>query len=111
MQERESESGAANIRAHEGATQEEVYFEYTEAQQTKLDQMKASAQIYNDLTKSIAPQVYGHEDVKRAVLLMLFGGVHKETKEVKKLQCTMHDGAPNGVASSLMMWLHQTLNL
>ena len=78
-------SGAANIRAHEDATQEEVYASYTEDQQTELDQMKANAQIYRDLTKSIAPQVYGHDDVKRAVLLMLFGGVHKETEEVVTL--------------------------
>lgn len=27
-------------------------------------------------------QVFGHEDIKRAVLLMLFGGVHKQTREV-----------------------------
>jgi len=40
------------------------------------------------LTKSISPQVYGHDDVKRAVLLMLFGGVHKETKEV--IHCSLH---------------------
>lgn len=85
MQESDSNSGAANIRAHEDATQEEVYLGYTEDQQTELDQMKANAQIYRDLTKSIAPQVYGHDDVKRAVLLMLFGGVHKETKEVSRL--------------------------
>lgn len=73
--------GAANIRASKDETPEEVYNDYTEDQQTELDQMKANAQIYRDLTKSIAPQVYGHDDVKRAVLLMLFGGVHKETKE------------------------------
>ena len=59
-----------------------MYASYTEEQQTELDQMKANAQVYRDLTKSIAPQVYGHDDVKRAVLLMLFGGVHKQTKEV-----------------------------
>lgn len=81
MQESDSNCGAANIRAHEDATEEEVYLSYTDDQQTELDQMKANAQIYRDLTKSISPQVYGHDDVKRAVLLMLFGGVHKETKE------------------------------
>ncbi|DBA75227.1 TPA: MCM DNA helicase complex subunit mcm6 [Trebouxia sp. C0004] len=80
-EESDSNSGAANIRAHEDATEEEVYLSYTEDQQTELDQMKANAQIYKDITKSISPQVYGHDDVKRAVLLMLFGGVHKETKE------------------------------
>ncbi len=82
IQESDSNNGAANIRAHEDATEEEVYLSYTEDQQTELDQMKANAQIYRDLTKSISPQVHGHDDVKRAVLLMLFGGVHKETKEV-----------------------------
>ena len=64
-----------------------MYNDYTEDQQTGLDQMKANAQIYRDLTKSIAPQVYGHDDIKRAVLLMLFGGVHKTTKEVKSSCC------------------------
>jgi len=82
MQESDSNSGAANIRAHEDATEEEVYLSYTEDQQTELDQMKANAQIYRDLTKSISPQVFGHDDVKRAVLLMLFGGIPKKTKEV-----------------------------
>ena len=82
MQATEESTGAANIRAHEDATQEEVYAGYTEDQQTEVDQMRANAQIYRDLTKSIAPQVFGHDDIKRAVLLMLFGGVHKQTKEV-----------------------------
>ena len=46
--------------------------------------MKADPQIYERLAKSIAPGVYGHENVKRAILLMLFGGVHKQTAEVRK---------------------------
>lgn len=39
-------------------------------------------QVYENITKSIAPGVHGHEDVKRAIALMLFGGVHKQTAEV-----------------------------
>lgn len=31
----------------------------------------------------MAPAVYGHLDVKKAVLLMLMGGVHKQTLEVR----------------------------
>ena len=27
------------------------------------------------------PNRYGHDEVKRGILLMLFGGVHKETEE------------------------------
>lgn len=38
--------------------------------------------LYDNLTRSLAPGVHGHIDVKRAILLMLFGGVHKQTPEV-----------------------------
>lgn len=30
-------------------------------------------------------QVHGHTDVKRAILLMLLGGMHKTTREVRLL--------------------------
>lgn len=45
--------------------------------------MANDPQIYSNLAKSIAPGVFGHEDVKRAILLMLFGGVHKTTRDVR----------------------------
>jgi len=38
--------------------------------------------IYGDLSRSICPSVYGHDPIKQAILLMLFGGVHKRTVEV-----------------------------
>jgi DNA replication licensing factor MCM7 len=31
--------------------------------------------VYNRLASSIAPEIYGHEDVKKALLLQLIGGV------------------------------------
>jgi len=43
--------------------------------------MKYDKNLYSNVVKSIAPAVWGHEDVKRGILLMLFGGVHKQTKE------------------------------
>ena len=45
------------------------------------------AQVYRNITRSIAPGVHGHEDVKRAIALMLFGGVHKQTSEVLLPPC------------------------
>lgn len=38
-------------------------------------------QIYARLVNSIAPTVYGHEIVKKGLLLQLMGGVHKVTSE------------------------------
>jgi DNA replication licensing factor MCM6 len=49
-----------------------------------LDELKAmvgSDFIYSRLIDSIAPTVYGHEIIKKGLLLQLMGGVHKKTKE------------------------------
>ena len=43
--------------------------------------MASDSALYRKLVLSVAPAVFGHDDVKRAVLLMLFGGVHKRTHE------------------------------
>lgn len=43
--------------------------------------MSQQPQIYDRLIQSVAPTVFGHQDIKRAILLMLFGGVHKQTHE------------------------------
>ncbi|CAE7766614.1 mcm6, partial [Symbiodinium sp. KB8] len=45
-----------------------------------------SGTLYERLVRSIAPTVWGHEEVKRGVLLMLLGGVHKRTPEGVRLR-------------------------
>jgi len=47
----------------------------------ELREMVHSDRIYNRLVQSIAPTVYGHEIVKKGLLLQLMGGVHKTTHE------------------------------
>ena len=48
--------------------------------------MRDQRDLYNRLVNSIAPTVYGHEEIKRGILLMLFGGVHKSTPEGMRLR-------------------------
>ena len=43
--------------------------------------MTQDPHIYSRLVGSIAPTVYGHEIVKKGLLLQLMGGVHKQTPE------------------------------
>lgn len=43
--------------------------------------MSGMPRLYQRMVKSIAPTIFGHDEIKRGVLLMLFGGVHKETKD------------------------------
>ena len=39
--------------------------------------------FYEKLSTSIAPEIYGHEDVKKALLLLLVGGVDRSPKGMK----------------------------
>ncbi|KAK0532983.1 MCM DNA helicase complex subunit mcm6 [Tilletia horrida] len=53
----------------------------TEAERDELELMVSADDIYERLVSSIAPAVYGHEIVKKGILLQLMGGVHKVTPE------------------------------
>ena len=43
--------------------------------------MRNTALLYQKLSSSLAPTIYGHEDIKRGLLLQLIGGVHKKTAD------------------------------
>lgn len=51
-----------------------------------LKKMVHSDHIYSRLVNSIAPTVYGHEIIKKGLLLQLMGGVHKKTPEGMSLR-------------------------
>ncbi|KDN40343.1 MCM-domain-containing protein [Tilletiaria anomala UBC 951] len=53
----------------------------TEAEREELEAMVSNENIYSRLVQSIAPTVYGHEIIKKGILLQLMGGVHKQTPE------------------------------
>ena len=43
--------------------------------------MRNTPDFFNKLVDSVSPTVFGHQDIKRAILLMLLGGVHKFTHQ------------------------------
>ena len=71
-----------NIRDEVESSPEEILNEMEEEHQETVRVMAGSPHLYRDLANSLAPGVHGHEDVKRSILLMLLGGVHKKTAEV-----------------------------
>ena len=71
----------------------------------RIEQYKASGHMYEYLARSIAPEIYGHVDVKKALLLLLIGGVTKEIGDGMKIRgdiniCLMGDP---GVAKSQLL--------
>ena len=46
-------------------------------EEEKFRQMAANPEIYNIITKSIAPSIFGSEDIKRSIACLLFGGSRK----------------------------------
>ncbi|KAF7352478.1 DNA helicase [Mycena venus] len=80
----DSRRGATNIRGEEdvGEDSYNAFLEtLTEPEFDELKGMIDGDRIYDRLVASIAPTVYGHEIVKKGLLLQLMGGVHKQTPE------------------------------
>lgn len=69
------------------------------------EQKKRTPDIFTALAKSIAPEIYGMEDIKKALLLLLVGGVNKEMPDGMKIRGNINIllmGDP-GVAKSQLL--------
>ncbi|KAK6154795.1 hypothetical protein DH2020_009043 [Rehmannia glutinosa] len=55
--------------------------QFTAEELDEIKRMRNTPDFFNKLVDSIAPTVFGHQDIKRAIMLMLMGGVHKSTHE------------------------------
>uniref|UniRef100_A0A0E0HBC5 DNA replication licensing factor MCM6 n=1 Tax=Oryza nivara TaxID=4536 RepID=A0A0E0HBC5_ORYNI len=54
---------------------------FTEEEEDEVVRMRNVPDFFNKIVDSICPTVFGHQEIKRAILLMLLGGVHKITHE------------------------------
>ncbi|ODV92840.1 hypothetical protein CANCADRAFT_23657 [Tortispora caseinolytica NRRL Y-17796] len=62
-------------------SERDVIESFTDDEISRLRTMKEDREIYKNLVKSIAPTVFGHEIIKKGILLMMMGGIHKVTPE------------------------------
>ena len=72
-------------------------------------QMRNTPHLYNKMVESICPSVFGHLEVKRGILLMLFGGVHKSTAEGISLRGDLNVcivGDPSCAKSQFLKYVH-----
>ena len=55
-----------------------------------LQELSEREDIYGTLAASLAPEIFGHEDVKKALLLCMVGGVTRHLKDGMKLRGDIH---------------------
>jgi len=71
-------------------------------------EIKDQPNLYKRMANSIAPSVFGHEEIKKGILLMLFGGVNKTTAEGMKLRGDINlciVGDPSVAKSQFLKWV------
>jgi replicative DNA helicase Mcm len=77
----------------------------TEEDERQILELAEDPMIYENLARSISPSIWGYEEIKRSLVLQLFSGVRKITKDGQKSRGDMHIlliGDP-GVAKSVIL--------
>ena len=62
----------------------------TEEDEAKIMALARDPMIYKKIVRSIAPTIYGSDDVKEAIALQLFGGIPKEMPDGSRLRGDIH---------------------
>lgn len=79
-------SGTVKAKDFINDIQEDGIHNMSRKEKNTVTSMQNMPNLYSLLASSIAPSVYGHEEIKKGILLMLFGGVNKTTEEGMKLR-------------------------
>lgn len=58
----------------------------TDEVKEKIDKLRSQENFYEILASSIAPEIFGHLDIKKALLLLLVGGVTKEMEDGMRIR-------------------------
>lgn len=77
----------------------------SEEDEAVIKDMASDPAIYGKIARSIAPTIYGNDDVKEAIALQLFGGIAKEMPDGSTLRGDIHVllvGDP-GIAKSQLL--------
>ncbi len=80
--------------------------EINKEEEQKIIELAKDPYVYEKLRNSIAPSIFGHENIKDALILQLMGGVKKEKKDGTKTRGNMHIllvGDPGSAKSTLLL--------
>ena len=74
----------------EPTEQEFEQIDLDEEEIEKMEEMAKNPDIFDRIIDSIAPSIYGHREVKKAIALQLFGGVKKGREDGVKSRGDIH---------------------
>ncbi|MBS3108494.1 minichromosome maintenance protein MCM [Candidatus Woesearchaeota archaeon] len=83
-------------------------FELTKEEEENIKALAKKDDIYGMFTRSIAPSVYGHDDVKEALVLQLMGGIKKTKPDGTIIRGDFHVllvGDPGSAKSTLLLFM------
>jgi DNA replication licensing factor MCM6 len=92
-----------------GADPQDYRNSMSENDTREIIDMRNTPHLYTRMYESMCPSVFGHSDVKRGILLMLFGGVHKKTPEGISLRGDLNVcivGDPSCAKSQFLKYVH-----
>jgi len=104
--------GANHAGGEDMKTTQEVAMEMSDQERAEIREMKSSSNLYTKMVESICPATFGHQEVKRGVLLQLLGGVHKTTAEGIRLRGDINVcivGDPSVAKSQFLKYVHAFL--
>ncbi|KAF8909825.1 MCM2/3/5 family-domain-containing protein, partial [Mucidula mucida] len=86
-------------------------FRLTEEDEREMRQLARDERIRKRIIKSIAPSIYGHEDIKTAIALSLFGGVSKDINHKLRIRGDINVlllGDPGTAKSQFLKYVEKT---
>lgn len=89
-------------------TKEKKSYSETEVPDDFFDKLRKNKNLYEDISKSIAPEIFGMDDIKKALLLLLVGGVDKEMEDGMKIRGNINIllmGDPGIAKSQLLKYI------
>ncbi|KAL0853942.1 hypothetical protein Bca101_059094 [Brassica carinata] len=86
-------------------------YKLTQEDKTQIEELSKDPRIVERIIKSIAPSIYGHEDIKTAIALVMFGGQEKNIKGKHRLRGDINVlllGDPGTAKSQFLKYVEKT---
>ncbi|RKO92165.1 MCM2/3/5 family-domain-containing protein [Blyttiomyces helicus] len=104
---------ATVIEANHISKKEDMFasFRLTEEDHRQIRALAKDERILQRIIKSIAPSIYGHEDIKTALALAMFGGVFKNPQNKHRLRGDINVlllGDPGTAKSQFLKYVEKT---